>query len=356
MTRRLPGRSALPVFVGLAALAALVAVPAFANNFQLILITRGLVWAVLAASLWFLLRICDLPSFGHAAFFGVAAYVTGVGATRWGVDNIFVALVLGVAITCVVALPLALVASRLKSIFFLLVTLAFAEMLRSLALRWRALGGSDGLVGVVRPDAWPLPVELSQPRGYFFFALGTLVVCLCGLHVVTRSAFGGVLVGIRESDTRMAALGYNPAAYRAVAIMLSVAVAAVAGVLHAYLNRFVNPEDLGALVSARALLTVVVGGVPLVGPPLVAIVLTVLEDVLSSHTDRWLAALGGLYIVVSLLSGGRLPGLGRRRRSAATVRDGGSDRTAGPASNTGPEDGEPAPEPRHGTVMTQEGA
>lgn len=293
----------------LVALACLALVPLVADPFQLTLLTRGLVWGLLAASLWALLRMCGLVSFGHAAFFGVAAYVTGIATTIWEVDNVFVALLLGVGLTCAVSVPLALVAGRLQTISFLLVTLAFAEMLRTLALRWRALGGSDGLPGVVRPDAWPLPVELATPRGFFYFTLAVVAACLVGLYVIARSAFGHVLVGLRESSTRMAALGYHPAAYRAAAVLLSAGLAAVAGVLHAYLNRFVNPEDLGALVSARALLTVVVGGVPFIGPPLAALALTFLEDILSSHTDRWLAVLGALYLAVSLLVG-----LRRRRR------------------------------------------
>jgi branched-chain amino acid transport system permease protein len=302
---------AVPGVVALVVVAAMI-VAANANTFQIILLTRGLVLALLAASVWFLLRICDLPSFGHAAFFGIGAYTAGLAVTRWGVGNVFVALALGVAVTCAVALPIALVASRLRSISFLLVTLAFAEMLRSLAMRWRTLGGSDGLVGVVRPSAAPFRYPLSGPVNYFYFTLAVVVICLVALRTVTRSGFGATLVGIRDSDTRMAALGYSPATYRVVAIVMSAALAGIAGVLHAFLNRYVNPEDLSPLVSARALLTVVVGGVPLVGPPILSILLTELEDALSSWTERWMGVLGLIYIVVALANTDRL-GLGRLR-------------------------------------------
>jgi branched-chain amino acid transport system permease protein len=193
------------------------------------------------------------------------------------------------------------VASRLGSIGFLLITLAFAEMLRSLALRWRSVGGSDGLVGVTRPDAGPMPIDLADPLSYFYFTTGVLALCLLVLWLVQRSAVGGILVGIRESESRMRALGYRVGAYKVFAFELSAAVAAVAGVLHAYLIRFVSPEDLSALVSARGLIIVVIAGAALAGPVVVAGVLTFGEDLASSRTENWLALMGLVYVAVALL-------------------------------------------------------
>lgn len=282
---------------------ALLAAPYYLDVFRLGLVTTGLIWGVLALSVWFLLRILNLPSFGHAAYFGVAAYVAGLAATRWELDNVFVVLGLAVVVTCAVALPIAVVASRLGSVGFLLITLAFAEMLRALATRWRTLGGSDGLVGVVRPDAGPLPLDLSEPVGFFYFTLGASAVCLLVLWLVKNSPVGGVLVGIRESEGRMRALGYRVGAYKVFAFVLSAAVAAVAGVLHAYLIRFVSPEALGALVSARALIIVVVAGTIIWMPLLVAVLLTVAEDLVSSQTEHWLAVMGAAYILVALFGG-----------------------------------------------------
>jgi branched-chain amino acid transport system permease protein len=292
-------RRVLAAVVGIA----LVAAPFYLDVFQVGLVTAGLVWSMVGLSVWFLLRILALPSFGHAAFFGVGAYVAGLAVTRWEIDNVFVALALGITATCVIALPMALVASRLKSIGFLLITLAFAEMLRSLALRWRAVGGSDGLVGVTRPEAGPVPVDLVSPVGFFYFTVGVTGLCVLVLWLVRQSAFGGVLVGIRESEGRMRALGYRVGAYKVVAFELSAAVAAVAGVLHAYLIRFVSPEDLGALVSARGLVIVVLGGATLAAPVVIGVVLTFGEDAVSSLTENWLAVMGVVYVLVALLRG-----------------------------------------------------
>lgn len=296
---------------------ALLAAPYYLDLFQIGLVTRGLVWAMVGLSVWFLLRILNQPSFGHAAFFGVGAYAAGLAVTRWEIDNVFVALGIAVAITCVMAFPIALVASRLGSVGFLLITLAFAEMLRSLALRWREVGGSDGLVGVTRPDAGPLPLDLGQPLDFFYFTVAVTGACLLVLWAVKRSTVGGVLVGIRESEGRMRALGYRVGAYKVFAFELSAAIAAVAGVLHAYLIRFVSPEDLGALVSARGLIIVVVAGVALAAPVVVAIALTFGEDLVSSHTERWLALMGLVYVGVALLGRLRLP---RLRRTTSTQR------------------------------------
>lgn len=308
---------------------AVLAGPFYLDVFQVGLVTRGLVWAIVGLAVWFLLRTLGLPSFGHAAFFGVGAYAAGLAVTRWQIDNVFVALALAVALTCVVALPIALVASRLGSVGFLLITLAFAEMLRSLALRWRSVGGSDGLVGVTRPEAGPLGVDLGEPVTYFYFTALLTGVCLFTLWLVRRSALGGVLVGIRESEGRMRALGYRVGAYKVLAFELSAALAAVAGVLHAYLIRFVSPEDLGALVSARGLIIVVVAGAALAAPVAVAVVLTLGEDAASSVTESWLALMGLVYVAVALLGGHpptarwrrRLPVLFHRRPQPLVVQE-----------------------------------
>jgi branched-chain amino acid transport system permease protein len=277
--------------------------PFFLDVFQVGLVTRGLTWALVGLSVWFLLRLLSLPSFGHAAFFGTGAYVAGLAVSRWNLDNIFAVLALAMVVTVAVAVPIAVVASRLGSVGFLLITLAFAEMLRALALRWRTVGGSDGLVGVTRPGAGPLPIDLSDPVTYFYFTLAVTFACLFLLWLIRRSTFGGVLVAIRESEGRMRALGYHVGAYKVVAFLISAAIASVAGVLHAYLIRFVSPEDLSALVSARGLIIVVIAGSLLVATALVAVLLTFGEDLLSSRTENWLALMGLVYVAVALLGG-----------------------------------------------------
>lgn len=314
------GRKLTRLAAVVAGAAALLAVPSFCGQFQVTLLTQGISWAVLALGVWLLLRICNLPSFGHAAFYGVGAYAAGLAVTRWHVDNLFVALGLAILISCAVALPIAIVVSRLASVSFLLVTLAFASMLHALAGRWKVLGGSDGLIGVIRPQAAPLHTNLFDPANFYYFAAGILLVSLALVIVVVRSPFGGVLLGIREGEQRMAALGYNPLPYRVAAFVVSAALAGAAGLISAYLTSFVDPGDADALISARALLLAVIGGTSVFGPVIAAIGLTELEHLLSAHTTRWLGVLGVIYVVVALVmpEGDWLAPLRRRRRRERT--------------------------------------
>jgi branched-chain amino acid transport system permease protein len=290
----------LRVGLVLATSAAFAAAPAVLAEFRVVLLTQALVWAIAALAVWLLLYLCNLPSFGHAAFFGIGAYTAGLAATQWSIDNLFLVLLAAVAVTCVIAAPIAAIAVRLRSVSFLLVTLAFAEMLRALASRLPSLGGTDGLVGVLRPDAAPLRVNLVDPANYYYAVLAVVAAVVVLLWALRRSPFGAVLVGLRDSEHRMATLGYNGFLYRFAAFQLSAAIAATAGVLHAYLHRFVSPEAASPLVSARTLVIAVIAGAVLAGPLLVAVVLTQLEDSVSSHTERWLAILGLIYLAVSL--------------------------------------------------------
>lgn len=280
----------------------LVAFAASATPFQTTLLTRSVVWAILALSVWFLLRVCDRPSLGHAAFFGIAAYAAAIAITRWDYSNVWVVLGVSMAASTAAGAFVAVIAGRLKEVHFLLVTLAFAEMLRSLTTRWRELGGDDGITGVTRPSAWPVPIDIGDPQNLLWFSLGALALVLGVLVVIVRSPFGAVLLGMRDSETRMAALGYSPFAYRTAGFTITAAVAGIAGVLNALLTRFVSPSELGPLVSARALLIVVVGGgLTILGPVVMAFGLTFVEDALSSHTAHWAGLIGGVYVLIALL-------------------------------------------------------
>jgi branched-chain amino acid transport system permease protein len=285
--------------VALPLVALLALAPLFAGTFEVTLLTQGVIWAILGLSVWLLLRVLGEASFGHAAFFGVGAYVAGLAVVKADVENVFLALALGVAIACAVALPIALVAARLRGVAFLMITLAFAEMLRALSGRWKLLGGTDGLVGVTRPSS---PFALFEPATFYYFALVVGACVLLALLAFVRSPVGAVLKGIREGESRMAALGYNATAYRVLAFVVSAQIAAVAGVLNAYLHRFVDPGDVSALVSAKALLIVVLGGTSILGPVFGAFALTGLEEVLSSHSERWLGLLGLIYVLVAVLA------------------------------------------------------
>lgn len=287
--------------LGLLALCA--AAPLMASSFQLSLLAQGLAWTILGISVWLPLSLLNQPSFGHAAYFGIGAYAAGLSSTIWNIDNLFLVLLIAMVISAVIAAPIAVIAARLDHIGFLLITLATAEMLRALASRSKVLGGSDGLTGISRPSVGIPGVSLTSSTTFFYVALILTVVCVAVLWALKNSSVGASLVAIRQSESRMQALGYHVSGYKIFAFIVSAAVASVGGVLHAYLIRFASPEDMSPLVSARALIIVVLGAGVLLGVAVVGIVLTMAEDLISSQTTHWEIVIGSLYILVALAGG-----------------------------------------------------
>ena len=243
-----------------------------------------------------------LPSLGHAAYFGVAAYTTGLVALRLG-WNVWFALPAGLLLAAVTATLFGLLALRTRGSYFLMITLALSQVAWGIAFGWRTLtGGDDGLPDVPRPNldlAWSLTD--STPFYYFvlvFAAIGTLL-----LMRIVASPFGHALRGIRESETRMLALGYNVWRYKLVAFVLAATFAGLAGCLYVYYNRFVSPDYLHVARSAEVLLMVILGGAgTLIGPAIGAALIVLLQNIVSGYTERWLIVLGVVYVLVALLA------------------------------------------------------
>jgi branched-chain amino acid transport system permease protein len=305
------------LFSGLAVLAVLVLLPSGLSSYQVGLATKMLILALFAMSLDLLLGHTGLPSLGHAAFFGVAAYIVGLLTLRAGLDP-WVAFPLGVAAASVTGALYGLLALRARGTYFLMITLALAQVLWGIAFGWRSMtGGDDGLPDVPRPRL-ALPWSLADTLPFYYFTLLVVGVATILLVCIVRSPFGYALRGIRESESRMLALGYHTWRYKYLAFVLAALFAGLAGCLYAYLNRFVSPDFLHVVRSAEVLLMVILGGAgTLVGPALGAALITLLENVISNYTERWLLILGGIYVVVTLFAPRGLLGLARdywRRR------------------------------------------
>jgi branched-chain amino acid transport system permease protein len=175
---------------------------------------------------------------------------------------------------------------------------------------WRSMtGGEDGLPNVPRL-AWPLPWSLMDTLPFYYFTLLVVAIAAVALVCIVRSPFGHALRGIRESESRMLALGYNAWRYKYLAFILSSLFAGLAGCLYVYFNRFIGPDYLHVVRSAEVLLMVIVGGAgTLIGPAIGAALITLLENVVSNHTERWLMVLGAIYVVVTLFAPRGLLGL-----------------------------------------------
>jgi len=302
---------------GAAALAVLIALPAVLSSYQLSLVTKMLIFGIFAMSLDLLLGYAGLPSLGHAAYFGVAAYTVGLLALRVA-NNFWLDFPAGLLMAAGVSALFGLFALRTRGSYFLMITLALGQVLWGIAFGWRSLtGGDDGLPSVPRPDL-SLPWALTDGIPFYYFVLIFFALAIGALALIVSSPFGRALVGVRESERRMEVLGYDVWRYKYVAFILAGLFAGLAGNLFVYFNGFVSPSYLNILFSASALLMVILGGSgTLLGPAIGAAVIVGLENFISGYMERWVLVLGIIYVLVTLFAPNGLVGLVRQRLGSA---------------------------------------
>jgi len=302
-----------------AALVVLIALPAVLSSYQVGLLTKMLIFGIFAMSLDLLLGYAGLPSLGHAAYFGVAAYTVGLLSLRVA-NNFWLDFPAGLAVATGVSALFGLFALRARGSYFLMITLALGQVLWGIAFGWRSLtGGDDGLPSVPRPRL-PLPWPLTDGGPFYYFVLAFFVISILALSVIVRSPFGRALVGIRESERRMEVLGYDVWRYKYVAFVLAGTLAGLSGALFVYYNGFVSPAYLSIVFSAMALIMVILGGAgTLLGPAVGSAAIVFLENAISAYTERWLLILGLIYVVVTLFAPAGLLGLLRARQAAVRM-------------------------------------
>jgi branched-chain amino acid transport system permease protein len=296
--------------------AALVAFPYWSagwesSRFATTVIRDILVFAIFALSLDLLVGHAGMPSLGHAAFFGAGAYAAGIASQRLGTSELVISLAAAAVVAALLALVIGVLVVRTAGIFFLMLTLAFAQIVFAIAFQWTSVtGGSNGLAGVGRPDLFGIDLSASE-RIYVLVAVAFLVIAL-GLRTIVRSPYGRALVGVRENERRMRALGYDTTRLRLSAFVLAGTIAGIAGALSAYSLRFVSAQDVGIGTSIRGFVMVLIGGAgTLAGPVLGAAVVMYIERVLSSATPVAETVLGLVFIGFVLLARQGLVGIGR---------------------------------------------
>jgi len=287
--------SPLQVFMLFAALT-LLSCPLFLSSYYVGLMTQVLIFALFAMSLDLLVGSLGLPSLGHAVYFGVGAYTAGLLCLKF-TNSFWLCLIAGTCSGLILAALFGFLAIRTRGSAFLMITLALAQVVWGIAYKWRSFtGGDDGLAGISLPDlGFPLAVTQTS---YYYVVL--LIFGLAGLFltIIVRSPFGNALTGIRESESRMRSLGYNPILYKYLCFVLAGGFASVSGVLFVFQNRFVGPSELGVVLSAKGLLMVILGGAgTLWGPALGAAIITLSEHIISAHIDRWIMILGIVYVI-----------------------------------------------------------
>jgi branched-chain amino acid transport system permease protein len=285
--------------LGFAVTAAACAVlPLFVPQHSLTVLVEALIFGLFAMSLDLLVGYCRLYSFGHAAAYGLGAYSYALIVAHAALP-LPVAILLAVAITALVAVPIAWICTRSTGVSFAMLTLAFAQLGYAMLFRFRDVtGGSDGLVGIPRYPG-PLGIDWFQGKlGYYYLVLGCLFGSYLLCRAIVRSPFGAVLSGIRENEPKTVALGYNTRAYKIATVVLAYGFGGLAGALYAAFAGFASPELFFWLTSGRVLVMVVVGGVgTLIGPILGGVSFVFLEHHLSQVTDLWPLIFGTIFIL-----------------------------------------------------------
>jgi branched-chain amino acid transport system permease protein len=288
----------------LAAVAALVVLAWLQPPYYTSLLTLALIYGIFAMSLDLLLGYTGLPSLGHAAYFGSAAYGVALLVNKVGLP-FALAIPGGLLAAVVVAALFNLLALRTVQAYYLMITLALSQVLWSLAVSWRSItGGDDGMAIPRRPDfgAW-IGIELSGDFDYFAVVLVVFVACLAAMRLLVASPFGYALKGIRENESRMRALGYNTWAYKYAVSLFAGLFAGVAGELFVFLHSFISPASLSIELSASVLLMVLVGAAgTLWGPIFGAVLIVVLQNVVSTYTERWLFVVGAIYVFIAMFA------------------------------------------------------
>lgn len=311
------------VLIVAAVIAALALLPLWGPRYLISIAAEVFIFGIAGLSLNLLLGYTGLVSLGHAAFFAMGGYAAGLVA-RGLSTSFWLTMPAGMLAAGALAFLVGVFALRTTAVTFLMVTLAVGQMLYALAIKWRGVtGGSDGLIGIPRPTGFG--VEMDATRMYWL----ALTLCLAVFWLLRRilaAPFGRTLVGIRENEGRLRALGCNVRAYKLASFVLAGGLAGLAGVLFAHFNGFVSPSEVHWQRSGQLLIMIIIGGVDsLIGPLLGAFVVVLIQDLVSSYTMRWMTIMGLLFVGFVLIARGGLVGLWRGlvQGAGARMRPGG---------------------------------
>ena len=299
-------------------LALLLALPLAAysvdDTFYVGMATRVLVFALAASSLNLILGFGGMVSFGHAAFLGIGAYSVAI-LMQNGIASAWIAWPLAILLTALVSLLIGWVSLRTQGVYFIMITLAFAQMLYYLVISLKAYGGDDGLSLAARSSVGG-GIDLSNDVHLYYLSLGALAMAMVFMVRLLNARFGHALQAIRENEVRMTALGFAVFRYKLAAFTLAGAVAGLAGVLFANLNGFVSPAMMQWSQSGMLMMMVILGGVGhLYGGVIGAIAFLLLEEFLSHYTMHWQLGLGAVLLAVVLFAPNGITSLLKRKAS-----------------------------------------
>jgi len=273
---------------------------------------RILILAIAAVSLDFILGYGGMVSFGHAAYVGVGAYAVGI-LSYYGVDNGFLQFSLAIGASAVIALVIGAMSIRTSGVYFIMITLAFAQMLYFLAISMEEFGGDDGMP--TDRSNFGTVIDLWEAVPFYYFVLAFLALFLFLCHRLIHSRFGLAVRGTRSNDRRMQAIGFPTYRYKLVAFTIAGTMCGVAGALFANWNEFVSPDYMHWTRSGEIMIMVILGGMgTLVGPVMGATAFLLLEEYLPGWMDavlpgsgqHWMILFGPILILLVLFARGGL--------------------------------------------------
>ena len=299
----------LALAVGLLALALVPPIAGMLQQpFYVDLFRRTMIFAIAALSLDLILGYGGLVSFGHAAYLGLGAYAVGV-LTHHGIQNGFLQWGLAIAGSALVALVIGAVSIRTSGIYFIMITLAFTQMLYYLGLSIEEYGADDGMRLAARSRFAGL-IDLRDAATFYYLVLAILVLFLYVAHRIVNARFGMVLRAAKANEARARAVGFAPYGYRLTAFVVAGAMCGLAGALLVNHTEYLTPEFMHWTRSGEIMFMVILGGMgTLVGPVVGAVALLLLEDVLSAWTTHWQMILGPILLLVVLFARRGLVGL-----------------------------------------------
>jgi branched-chain amino acid transport system permease protein len=308
MTAALNSRNAIAVLIVVGLLLLPLFSQAAGNIFVLTLFTRIVIFALAAVSLNLIMGYGGMMSFGHAAYLGIGGYAVGILAAE-GVGSGFVQWPVALGCSALFALVIGALSLRTRGVYFIMITLAFAQMAYYVASGLSRYGGDDGLTIYKRSDFDGL-INLSSRVQFYYLCLGCL---LGGIYLVWRivnSRFGMVVQGLRSNEQRMQAIGFPVNRYRLICFVIAGTLCGLSGALLANNTDFISPAVMYWTRSGDLMVMVILGGMgSLFGPVLGAIVYLVLEEFLSQVTEYWALIMGPLLLLIVLFGRGGIMGL-----------------------------------------------
>jgi branched-chain amino acid transport system permease protein len=278
------------------------------NRFVLTLFTRIIILALAATSLNLILGYGGMMSFGHAAYLGIGGYAVGMLAKE-GIHSGFVQWPVALAASALFALAIGALSLRTRGVYFIMITLAFAQMAYYLVSGLARYGGDDGLT-IYKRSQFVAPLDLSNKVQFYYVCLALLFGTIYLIWRLVNSRFGMVIQGARSNDVRMRAIGFPTYRYRLVCFVIAGTLCGLSGALLANHTDFVSPAMMYWTRSGDLIIMVVLGGMgSAFGPLIGAVALLVLEEFLSGITEYWQIILGPLLLLVVLFARGGIDGL-----------------------------------------------